>query len=258
MENFFLFYRVTYNAIKTVDEALQFGGPDFSIPNGFSWYQAFFDYCRTYELHPDFLTVHLYASNFNTSDRMIQNRYLTDTTEHSYRSAAGLYQSFFDFLHLVHQDPTFTDYPVIISDWNNTYHPKDYARDTCFMSSFIAYTVQMLIGTQVQMLGFRSLCDVNEDFFPENRLFGGGPGLLDIHGLKKASYYTFVQLNQLSNSILSKGEHYILTKNGSHYQLLLFTLHFRWIMMNTCPPFCPMNSVMIAMVISPPFPCASS
>lgn len=24
MENFFLFYRVTYNAIKTVDEALQF------------------------------------------------------------------------------------------------------------------------------------------------------------------------------------------------------------------------------------------
>ena len=133
-----LFYRVTYNAIKTVDEALQFAGPDFSIPNGFSWYQAFFDYCRTYELHPDFLTVHLYASNFNTSDRMIQNRYLADTTEHSYRSASGLYQSFFDFLHLVHQDPTFTDYPVIISDWNNTYHPKDYARDTCFMSSFIA------------------------------------------------------------------------------------------------------------------------
>ena len=226
MENFFLFYRVTYNAIKTVDEALQFAGPDFSIPNGFSWYQAFFDYCRTYELHPDFLTVHLYASNFNTSDRMIQNRYLADTTEHSYRSASGLYQSFFDFLHLVHQDPTFTDYPVIISDWNNTYHPKDYARDTCFMSSFIAYTVQMLIGTQVQMLGFRSLCDVNEDFFPENRLFGGGPGLLDIHGLKKASYYTFVQLNQLSNSILSKGEHYILTKNGSHYQLLLFHTAF--------------------------------
>ena len=53
------------------------------------------------------------------------------------------------------------------------------------MSSFIAYTLQMLIATPVQMLGFRSLCDVNEDFFPENRLFGGGPGLLDIHGLKK-------------------------------------------------------------------------
>ncbi len=56
------------------------------------------------------------------------------------------------------------------------------------MSSFIAYTVQMLIGTQVQMLGFRSLCDVNEDFLSENRLFGGGPGLLDIHGLKRHLY----------------------------------------------------------------------
>lgn len=226
MENFFLFYRVTYNALKNVDESLQFGGPDFSIPNGFSWYQSFFDYCRTYELRPDFLTVHLYASAFSASDRMIQNRYLTDMTAHSYRGTTGLYQSFFDFLHLVQQDPTFCNYPVVISDWNNTYHPKDYARDTCFMSSFIAYTLQMLIATPVQMLGFRSLCDVNEDFFPENRLFGGGPGLLDIHGLKKAAYYAFVQLNQLGSQILSKGEHYILTKNETHYQLLLFHTAF--------------------------------
>ena len=132
--------------------------------------------------------------NFNTSDRMIQNCYLTDTTEHSYRSAAGLYQSFFDFLHLVHQDPTFTDYPVIISDWNNTYHQR-LCPDTCFMSSFIAYTVQMLIGTQVQMLGFRSLCDVNEDF-PENRLFGGGPRSAGYPRIEKA-IYILVQLESV-------------------------------------------------------------
>ena len=61
MENFFLFYRVTYNAVKNVQESLKFGGPDFSLPNGLSWYQAFFDYCRQYELRPDFLTVHIPA-----------------------------------------------------------------------------------------------------------------------------------------------------------------------------------------------------
>lgn len=226
MENFFLFYRVTYNALKNVDESLSFGGPDFTIPNGFSWYRAFFDYCRDYELRPDFLTVHLYATAFTTTDGMMRNRYLSDSSEQTYSNTSGLYQSFFDFLQLLKQDPTFSRYPIVISDWNNTYHPRDYARDTCFMSSFIACTVQMLAGTQVQMLGFRSLCDVNEDFFPENRLFAGGPGLLDIHGLKKASYYTFVQLNQLGTRVYDKGANYILTEKDGTYRLLLFHVAF--------------------------------
>ena len=94
------------------------------------------------------------------------------------------------------------------------------------MSAFIAYTAQILLGTQVQMLGFRSLCDVNEDFFPENRLFSGGPGLMDIHGMKKASFYAFVQLNQLGRQILDHGENYILAKNDTQYQLLLFHAAF--------------------------------
>lgn len=76
------------------------------------------------------------------------------------------------------------------------------------------------------MIGFRSLCDINEDFFPEDRLFCGGPGLLDIHGLKKASYYTFVQINHLGETLLAKGPNYIFTKNGTQYQLLLFHTAF--------------------------------
>ena len=226
MENFFLFYRVTYNAVKNVQESLKFGGPDFSLPNGLNWYQAFFDYCRQYELRPDFLTVHLYAGDFDNTDQMRRNRYLSENTEPAYHGFSQLYQDFFDFLELINQDPTFRRYPIVISDWNNTYHPKDYARDTCFMSAFIAYTAQILLGTQVQMLGFRSLCDVNEDFFPENRLFSGGPGLMDIHGMKKASFYAFVQLNQLGRQILDHGENYILAKNDTQYQLLLFHAAF--------------------------------
>ncbi|WP_294898826.1 GH39 family glycosyl hydrolase [uncultured Eubacterium sp.] len=226
MENFFLFYRVTYNAVKNVRESLKFGGPDFSLPNGLNWYQAFFDYCRQYELRPDFLTVHLYAGDFDNTDQMKRNRYLSENTEPSYHGFARIYQNFFDFLELVNQDPTFRRYPIVVSDWNNTYHPKDYARDTCFMSAFIAYTAQILLGTQVKMLGFRSLCDVNEDFFPENRLFSGGPGLMDIHGMKKASYYAFAQLNQLGRQILDHGENYILAKDDTQYQLLLFHAAF--------------------------------
>lgn len=90
------------------------------------------------------------------------------------------------------------------------------------MAAFIAYTVQLLAGTQVMTLGFRSLCDVNEDFFPENRLFSGGPGLLDIHGLKKASYFSFEQLSKLGNKILSKGENYLFSQTDAGYNVLLF------------------------------------
>lgn len=222
MDSFFLFYQVTYHAVKSINEKLLFGGPDFSIPNGFPWYTAFFDYCRQYEIRPDFLTAHLYAESFDPSDKMLKGRYINENKTETYVPQVSPYHSFFDFLKLVNQDKTFQGYPVVVSDWNNTFHSRDYARDTSFMSAFIAYTFQLLAGTQVQTLGFRSLCDVNEDFFPENRLFGGGPGLMDIHGLKKASYFAFRQLNKLGPHILSKGEHYIFSKTGSGYSLLLF------------------------------------
>lgn len=222
MESFFLFYQVTYNAVKNVHEDLCFGGPDFSLPNGFSWYTAFFEYCRQNKLRPDFLTVHLYAESFNTSDWMLRGRYLTGNEIETYLPQASPYRSFFDFLDLVNRDKTFHGYPIVISDWNNTYHAKDYSRDTSFMAAFIAYTVQLLAGTQVMTLGFRSLCDVNEDFFPESRLFSGGPGLLDIHGLKKASYFAFKQLNMLGNKILSKGENYLFSQTDTGYNVLLF------------------------------------
>lgn len=226
MESFFLFYRVTYNTVKSVNDDLSFGGPDFSTPNGVPWYEAFFNYCRQYEMKPDFLTVHLYAEEIDFSDRMLKNRYLARQMNEVTPESFQLYQPFITFLHLVHEDPTFHDCPIVISDWNQSFHAKDYARDTCFMSSFIAYTIQFLTGTQVSMIGFRSLCDVNEDFFPENRLFCGGPGLLDIHGLKKASYHTFVQLSHLGNTLLDKGTNYLFTKSKDHYQLLLFHAAF--------------------------------
>lgn len=222
MESFFLFYQVTYNSVKNVNEDLCFGGPDFSLPNGFSWYTAFFEYCRQYDLRPDFLTVHLYAESFNAADQMLSGRYLTGNEIETYVPQVSPYRSFFDFLDLVNQDKTFHGYPIVISDWNNTYHAKDYSRDTSFMAAFIAYTFQLLADTQVITLGFRSLCDVNEDFFPESRLFSGGPGLLDIHGLKKASYFAFKQLNMLGNKIFSKGEHYIFSQTETGYNILLF------------------------------------
>lgn len=224
MESFFLFYRVTYNAAKTVDERLLFGGPDFSIPNGLSWYRAFFDYCREYELLPDFLTVHLYAEHPSHTDEMMRNRYVAGAGGRSLGTSGTLYQSFFDFLDMVAMDRTFHNFPIVVSDWNHTFHSRDYARDTCFMSALIAETFRLLSGTRVTTLGFRSLCDVNEDFFPEERLFCGGPGLLDIHGLKKASYYAFVLLNRLGKERISSGENYLFTRNGrgDSYQLLLF------------------------------------
>ncbi len=223
MDSFFLFYRVTYNAVKSVDEKIPLGGADFSLPDGLSWYRSFFDYCRQHELQPDFLTVHLYADIFDAADSMIKNRYLTgDSSALLPQNSNTLYQPFFDFLQLIQTDETFHDLPVVISDWNKAYHATDYIRDTCIMSALIAQTLALLCPTQVTMLGFRSLCDVNEDYFPENRLFGGGPGILDIHGLKKASYYTFLQLNRLGRDVVSFGDHYILTRSRHHIRLLLF------------------------------------
>lgn len=53
-------------------------------------------------------------------------------------------------------------------------------------------------------------------------LLAGGPGLLDIHGFKKASYNTFFLSSRLGTQVLSQNRYHLLSKIPDGYSLLLF------------------------------------
>ena len=111
--------------------------------------------------------------------------------------------------------------PILISDWNNTYFSRDLTRDTCFNAAYVCYVTLQLMD-YVKIASYRSLSDIHEDFYPSEQLFMGGPGIMDMNGLKKSVYYAFLLLDKLGDEVIEKGHTYIMTRSEKGYQVLLF------------------------------------
>lgn len=222
-QDFFMFYRVTYLSAKNADQNIRLGTPNFSIPSGLNWYQDFFDYCREHELKPSYVCSHLYNSNDELhpqDDQLERFSHRWDTLDITVAAKDTLLNNL-NALYEILRKNNLDSLDIVISDWNLSYLPRDLVRDTCFMAPYILYTC---IQTQsvIKMLCYRSVSDIHEDFFIDQKPFHGGPGLMDINGLKKASYYAFYLLSKMGNEILDSGENYLLTQSGNTYQLLLF------------------------------------
>lgn len=222
-EDFFLFYRVTYFSVKNVDAGIQLGSPDFSLPSGLDWYEDFFTYCREYGMEPAYISTHLYncpdqitsqAKNFTRFSNSWDNLELLSTTKDT--SLEHITQ-----LHQLMEQHQWQDRHIVVSDWNISFFPRDLVRDTGFMAPYICYT-SIQTRNMAELLCFRSLSDINEDFFIDRKPFRGGPGLMDFNGLKKSSWYALSFLQKMGPVLLDAGDHFLLTKSDRGCQLLLF------------------------------------
>jgi len=111
--------------------------------------------------------------------------------------------------------------PIFITEWNLSPYTNDYNRDTCFLSSYIAYNIINNIDN-IPVLSFWSLSDIIEEGLTESKLYHGGLGLLTYNRLKKPSYNAFSLLNKLGDNIIEKGNDYIVTSKNNNYQILLY------------------------------------
>lgn len=221
-EEFFDFYHATYKAFQAVSPNLKLGSANFSTVNGYSWYEDFFQYCFAHKIYPSFVDFHVYGAK-PRSAAVVTDSFLNIHTENFSVSDTNYILTEIGKMHEIMNRTGFRSLDVIVSDWNLTFMPKDLIRDTCFMGPYICHNLIHSIG-QVKAMCFWTLSDIHEDAFPESRLFTGGPGMLDYHGLRKASYNTIFLLSTLGNRILTKGPNYIFVQKGSRYQLLIYNL----------------------------------
>lgn len=222
-QDFFLFYRVTYNAVKNVDEDLQLNSPNFSTPSGYSWYEDFFEYCKANEIVPSCISIHLYNCYDNQSSTSRSNflSYSTDPSAYIMHTGKNTAIHFVEQIKALATKHGFGHLPIQASDWSSNFFIRDYTKDTCFLSTYIIYTSLQTYGL-IDRLCLRSLSDINEDFFATNIPFNGGTGLMDFYGIRKASYYGYQMIQRLGSRIIEKSNTYILTRSSRGYQLLLF------------------------------------
>lgn len=222
MEDFFDFYKASYDVFQEIDGSLRLGSPNFSTIHGFPWYEAFFQYCYANHLYPAFISAHIYGSEQKGDDVLFHDFNEISNIDFSI-SNQNLVAGYLEQLHQIMNRFGFRSLEVIVSDWSLSFVPKDLIRDTCYMGPYIAHTYAQTMEL-ARALCYWSLSDIHEDFFPESTLFRGGPGMMDYHGLKKASYNTMVLLGKLGRQVLKQGENYLFVRKENTYQLLVYNL----------------------------------
>lgn len=224
-EDFFRFYKATWQAVKRADPHIIMGSPAFSMPSGLDWYEAFFDYCKENNISPDYVAVHTYCCPDDLQNSSHFPKPKTQSEAFSVPYDKDLPEKTFRQLKELCSRKGYDRLPIISMSWNMSYLPCDYVRDTCFMGPYIIYTLLHSLKDCAGM-SYWTLCDTNDELYPDNRMFSGNPGLIDTIGLKKPAYYALALYRRLGDTIIEYDNCHILTRSQEGYQLLLFNFCF--------------------------------
>ena len=92
--------------------------------------------------------------------------------------------------------------------------------DTAYM---LPYIIHNEIFTKKDMSYLKAFDVVEKETILNNEVFIGSPGLINDMAIRKPSYYAYYLLNKLSGEIVSMDNGYIVTKNDTGYNILLYT-----------------------------------
>jgi xylan 1,4-beta-xylosidase len=203
--DYFLLYRRTAEALKSVDASLRVGGPATAKNE---WIEEFLEFCDSRGLPADFVTTHHYPTDafgapgddtetqLAQSQRSTLRRQAQDARRRSGRR------------------------PLHYTEWNTSSNPRDPLHDGPYAAAFVAKTV-MEAAELVDGYSFWTFSDLFEENYFPSVPFHGGFGLMTIHGIPKPVYRAFELLHRLGTErLVVDGMHHtvdawaVRAKNG--------------------------------------------
>jgi xylan 1,4-beta-xylosidase len=216
-------YERTTRVIKGIDPQLRVGGPASAgagdHPGVAPWGDVFLAACTERKLPLDFFSTHPYPTlhpvdleghGYMTWDR--PDRLLVDV------------RGFDQLL----QKSAYPQAERHYTEWSSSPSPRDPVHDTAFMASFIVENNWKARGW-LDSLSFWVVSDIFEEGRQGDTPFHGGFGLVNIQGLKKASYHGYWFLSRLGNELLQEGDSFTVTRraDGTLIVLLWNYCHYR-------------------------------
>ncbi|WP_027631532.1 GH39 family glycosyl hydrolase [Clostridium hydrogeniformans] len=237
-EEFFTFFKLTYEKIKSINKNLKVGGfGNLKLGDFNSWINDFKDYSKEHGCYLDFFSFHAYHLK-SIYDNIHEDQRFNKGIEYI-KSNKSLGMSDYDFSDIVefgdedYINRTIKEMVDIgsklnmnyeeywLTEWNSSMNSRDLVHDTCFMAALIVKTC-IENSNLVNGMGFWTFTDLFEEFNLEQPLFHGGFGLITYNGIKKASYHAYEFLNKLGKDIVYKDKGLIITKKNEDYQLLFY------------------------------------
>lgn len=216
-------YARTVRTLKRVDPQLRVGGP---ASHGFGdavgeppWGKEFLAACAERQLPLDFFSTHPYPT-FYPFDPEGRGYMTWDGPDRLLVDARGCDQLL--------RASAFPDVERHYTEWSSSPSPRDPVHDTAFETAFIVDNNWRARGL-MDSLSFWVVSDIFEECRVGDTPFHGGFGLVNVQGLKKASYHGYWFLSRLGEEVLSEGDGYAVTRraDGTLAVLLWNYCHYR-------------------------------
>ena len=114
----------------------------------------------------------------------------------------------------------------VVPEWNYDLFNQSELNDGIFQAVYIVKNAADC-AQETCRFGIADPIDKYPELPLEESSFHGKRGLVTYDGMKKASYYAYKILNESGNSVVTKGDGYLITKSEREIQILLYNYqHF--------------------------------
>ncbi len=227
---YFELYRVSVQAVKSVDSQLRVGGPvtsNFVPDERFDgetedlskhmthlvedidtlswhgvWIRDFLRFCEQNDLPLDFLSTHPYPTDFaldGHQDMKGRSRCVD--------SLADDMQWLRDCL----RDSAYPNAEIHLTEWSSSPTSRDYSHDFLPEADYIIKS-NLDNARKASSLSYWGFTDIFEEAGGGPEAFHGGFGLMNMHGIKKPSYYAYRFLHMLGSRELGRDSETVITK----------------------------------------------
>ncbi|WP_200926580.1 GH39 family glycosyl hydrolase [Sphaerimonospora mesophila] len=230
---YFELYEQTVRAIKKIDPALKVGGPATSVfvPDDRYrgevedrsathetaaavdvdaldwrpvWIEDFITWCAERELPIDFISTHLYPTDFafDANGEGVQITRYADAT--------------FDDLTLLRElvrNSAYPDAEIHITEWSSSPSSRDFIHDTLFAATFITRSY-LKCAALADSISYWTFTDVFEEGGAGIGPFHGGFGLVNENGVHKPTFHAFAMLERLGDRLLRATSDGVVTRDS--------------------------------------------
>jgi len=231
---YFELYEATANALKAIDPQLKVGGPSTSVfvPDGRYageyhdpsleagtalaadpddldwqpvWIHELIDYCAERGLPIDFLSTHLYPTDY-AADSLGAVSAITRQRDATYLDL--------QLMRKVIENSPYPGAELHITEWSTSPSSRDAIHDTLFAASYIVRA--FLKGSPLaESISYWTFTDVFEEGGGGIGPFHGGFGFVNEQGLHKPTFHAMAMLHRLGDQLLVELEHGAITRDSA-------------------------------------------
>ena len=238
---YFELYEATALAIKTIDPALKVGGPSSSVfvpdarydgeyhdtsveaataeaPNPDAlpwkpvWVREFIAYCAERGLPIDFLSTHLYPTDYAFDTQGVGR----SLSRHRDATRDDLV-----FMRRLISESPYPNAELHITEWSTSPSSRDRMHDTVFAATYITRAFLQSLDL-ADSISYWTFTDVFEEGGGGIGPFHGGFGFVNEQGIHKPTFHAMAMLNRLGDRIAHQSEHGIITRSGDDVAAVLF------------------------------------